>query len=429
MFIKKAENEAFHIFPKVKSLSSCEVLSIEKDIIKDNSILKEEYSIYISIPFCNVKCNSCSYFKGIITDSNDYILENYVKLIIKQIQSYIFLKKNKNKICKSIYFGGGTASLLSITNIEKILITLYKTFNVDINCEITLEGNPKDFNLEYLINCRNLGINRLSIGYQTSNERLLENIINSPHNETESKEVLNIAKKSGFNNINIDMLYALPTQSFEEWKEDLTYIISHKPTSITFYSYNIYSWSKMNKLITSNKLPKPIDKLEKEVWYNYALELFKENGYLSKRRSSVFQKGFEQKYGYHNYKKCDDLIGIGLGSYGFINGRQIINTLSFKEYENLLKVGSFSTAKAISNKCTNLELMRRYIIFNLSDSNIETNMFKKRFNIDIFDKFSILNDLIKDEYLYFVNSYIGFTNKGLSWRNNILNLFYKEELY
>ena len=186
---------------------------------------------YIHIPFCFKKCKYCAFVSFV----NLNFIENYVDSLIKQVE-----KEYDNSLQKTIYFGGGTPSLLTIKQVEKIL----NKFNFNNKTEISFEINPENITLEYLKNLKKIGINRLSIGIQTFNDEILSEI-GRRHTKKEAMSVVKFAKKAGFNNVSIDLMYGLPNQTIENLKEDIKIANSLDIEHISYIDFGIKYRNKL----------------------------------------------------------------------------------------------------------------------------------------------------------------------------------------
>ena len=199
--------------------------------------------IYLHIPFCKTKCIYCDFYS--ITNRDDSI-NDFVNCISKEIN----LNKNKlsNYEFDTIFFGGGTPSVLQPDQLELIMHSLNENFKISNNCEITLECNPGEISFDKLINFRKLGVNRLSIGFQSFNDKYLK-FLGRLHNSKDSINTYNNAQKAGFKNINIDLIYDIPNQTIEEWKNDLKNITSISPTHISAYSLTVEKNTVLNSMV------------------------------------------------------------------------------------------------------------------------------------------------------------------------------------
>ena len=204
--------------------------------------------IYLHIPFCKTKCIYCDFYS--VTKRDDSISQ-FIDCLIKEIE----LNKNRlpNYAFDTIFFGGGTPSVLTEKQLEKILNALCKYYMLDKNSEITLECNPGEINYEKLKNFRRLGINRLSIGFQSFNDDILK-FLGRLHNSDQSIATYKDARKAGFDNINIDLIYDIPKQKIKDWKNDLFLGTSLEPEHISAYSLTVEQNTVLNSMIKNKSI-------------------------------------------------------------------------------------------------------------------------------------------------------------------------------
>ena len=176
-------------------------------------------SIYIHIPYCKQQCTYCNFHFRIVQNDKAEMLKS-IKKEIEMRQDYL-----NGTTISSIYFGGGTPSILNKEEINRLVNTVYRHFTIDTDAEITLECNPDDLNAKMLSDLKEIGINRLSIGIQSFDDADLK-FMNRSHNAKEALECIRLAKKAGFDNITIDLIYGLPNQSNEKWKQNLKQMLA-----------------------------------------------------------------------------------------------------------------------------------------------------------------------------------------------------------
>ena len=291
---------------------------------------KRKHGIYIHIPFCVRKCNYCAFLSA---PSDAEGIEKYVNALIDEING---CKVNFTSV-DSIYFGGGTPSLLSIKQIEKILNSLYENFSIDVDAEITLEANPGTLGpdnetvLSRLSSYRKLGINRLSMGVQSMNDEVLK-YLGRIHNAEEVRRDFRLARKAGFNNINLDLILSVPfTENPMELEiKDAEELIKLAPEHISCYSLQIEEGTPFGKMYEDGTLCEIPDELDREI-YHKVCEILKAHGYDRYEISNFAKSGFESR---HNSKYWDmsDYLGLGLGASGFVNGIRYKNTDDMQEY-------------------------------------------------------------------------------------------------
>ena len=216
--------------------------------------------IYLHIPFCKTKCIYCDFYS--VTKREDSI-EKFINCLAKEI------KLNKNKLSDyqfdTIFFGGGTPSVLTENQLEKILTTIYEYYNLDKNTEITLECNPGEINGEKLKNFRNLGINRLSLGFQSFNDNILK-FLGRLHSAKQSILTYKEARKAGFDNINIDLIYDIPKQKLKDWKDDLFLGTSLEPEHISAYSLTVEQNTALYSMVKNKIVSMPSETMDKKMF-------------------------------------------------------------------------------------------------------------------------------------------------------------------
>lgn len=295
-------------------------------------------SIYIHIPFCNRKCSYCDFY--ILTNmSNMY--EKYVDYLVKEIGLYPKYKYD------TIYFGGGTPSVLSVSQIKKILSSL----SYDENTEITLELNPTNMDYDKLKELRELGINRLSIGMQSFNDDILT-LMNREHNSSDSIKTYYDAVKAGFDNISIDLIFAVPGQTMEDLEKDLEKIMQLNPEHISIYSLIWEEGSRFSKLLSQKKIEKLDEDIEANM-FMYVMDSLIKQGYEHYEISSFCKN---KKYGRHNMKywSNEEFIGVGISASSFYNKKRYEKERKLVAYykkidENIIPINE-KTVENVSEK-------------------------------------------------------------------------------
>lgn len=404
---------------------------VQKLALEEEISGRKVFTIFVDVPYCKSHCNSCLLFKeSLPTDVNMYsLLEDYLDSIIIQIQNYASTIRFYTSQCGAVYIGGGTASLLAYDQVARLIETIKTSFSINSDIEITLEGNPQDFSREYLERINKSGVNRLSIGIQSFQDRFLRYSLNSPHNSADSRDSIKNALQVDFNTVNIDLLYGIPGQTFADWYCDLRTTLEFEPKSVTIYPYIIHEGSNSEKMITSGFLEKPIDSEIMHEWYLFAAEKMKKRGYLELRKGNFFKLGHEQMYEILSYMQNNELVGIGAGAYSFINRflfRASDNPKYFKtDIQNkLFQIGDYQSSQA-----TDKNMMERYVIHNLYSNSLSRADFYTCFGQDVLTVFAqIFKKLQMDGLVIINNQYVKLTDMGTKWIINILYEFYSNSL-
>ena len=276
-------------------------------------------AIYIHIPFCIKKCGYCDFLSFSCEEKSREDRKKYVKKLIEEI------KLSPKLTYDTVYFGGGTPSILEVEEIKSILEKL----DIEENAEITLEVNPQTVSLEKLKGLRSIGINRLSIGIQSFDDEKLK-VLGRVHNKEVALETYENARKAGFTNISIDLIFATPNQTVEELLEDLKMVKKLNPEHISIYSLIWEEGTKFMELLDSGKL-NPLDNELEADMYELIIDKLKKMGYTHYEISNFAKKGYESRHN-SKYWKNVDYLGVGLGASGYYNGIRYKNHITFEEY-------------------------------------------------------------------------------------------------
>ena len=375
----------------------------------------KEVSLYIHIPFCKQRCFYCDFptFSG-----KDHLREEYVDALIKEIRD-----KCTKYLIKTIFIGGGTPSYLGENELEKLLKTVSE-LNLSKNIEYSMECNPGTVNEEKLKIMKKYGVNRISFGLQSCNDELLKNI-GRIHTFKEFLENYKLARKIGFDNINIDLMYGLPNLTIEVWKDTLEEICKLKPEHISAYSLIIEEGTVFYNLYEKDKLKLPsedderiMDKMTKDILIN--------NGYHQYEISNFSLKNRECE---HNkvYWSLDEYIGVGSASSSYINGYRLTNESSIGEYIRRVK----SNEDTVVDKYKNLreDEIEEFIFMGLRMlSGIDLLKFNRKFGVDIYSIYkNVIEKNIDDGLLIINKDRMYLTTKGVELSNRVMSDFILEK--
>ena len=282
----------------------------------------DKLGLYIHIPFCVKKCAYCDFYS--ICDLSQR--EAYIKALIAQIQSYRPVAKNH--IVDTSYIGGGTPSLLSGEQMLKILKAVRSTFKVSDDAEITMEANPGTLDTEKLAAYHEAGINRLSLGLQSADNDELARL-SRIHTKEQFESSFLLARLEGFQNISVDLMYALPEQKAQTLSDTLDYVIALDPDHISFYGLKIEPETPFGQdPDIENLIP---DEDAQAEMYLSSVEKLEAAGYLQYEISNFAKPGYESR---HNIKywKCDDYIGFGPAAHSFFKGNRFSYAKEFVRF-------------------------------------------------------------------------------------------------
>lgn len=370
----------------------------------------KEISLYFHIPFCIKKCNYCSFYS--VKFKNE-IKEIFIKKLIKEI----YLKENflKDYEIKTIYFGGGTPSLLNEKDFELIFNYLNKYLKIKKNIEITIEANPESVSYEKFKNLINYGINRVSLGVQTFRDDSLE-FLGRIYKRDDIFKSFEIIRKCGFNNINIDLLLGIPNENLKDLENSLKETLLLNPEHISIYSLEYHKSSKIYFDLIKGKVKSWNKDMEKE-GYILIKDFLSNSGYKQYEISNFSKEGFESIHNL-NYWNGGEYLGFGPKSFSFINGRYIKNGDLFFYIRSIEK----NKNPIIKIFYMNKEKLKR-ILFILSlrkTSGLNLKEFENKYgNID-----KICNELKKLEKEGLIKIYqnnLNLSTKGILISNEIFS--------
>ena len=385
---------------------------------------EKELGIYIHIPFCKQKCYYCDFVSFL--NKKEYI-EKYIETLRREIDGYDLSNYN----ITTIYIGGGTPSRIPSEKIQEILekirqkISKNQTRWEDI--EITIELNPGTVDEEKIKKYKKIGINRLSIGLQSTNNKLLKEI-GRIHTFEDFKDTYNTVKKVGFENINVDLMIGLPNQTISDVKESLNEIIKLNPTHVSVYSLIVEENTKMEQLINNKELQLPDEELERQMYW-YVKNTLELNGYNHYEISNFAKKGKESKHNLNCWEQ-KEYIGLGLAAYSYLNGVRYGNTSDIEKYINVQDFLNSSELEEsgirIVDEVQSLEDKRKeYMLLSLRKiDGVSIQNFKEKFvenPIFLFRK--ELEKLVNEKLITIDGDSIKLTNKGLDLANIVWEEF------
>lgn len=376
----------------------------------------EELGIYIHIPFCKQKCFYCDFCS--FANKNE-MQGKYVETVINEIKN--ITHKEKYTVT-TIYLGGGTPSILNPDYIKNILQEIKSSFEILDDAEITIEINPGTVNEEKLKKYKEYGINRLSIGLQSANDKILKKI-GRIHDYKQFEETFFYARKCEFKNINVDLMIGLPTQAVEDVKQTLEKIIQKNPEHMSVYSLIIEEGTIIEKLINENKLQLPDEETERIMYWTVVNEL-KENGYNQYEISNFSKKTYESKHNTNCWKQ-KQYIGLGTSAHSYLNKKRYSNTNNIEEYIKNIQENNISKNITIHEEQTEESTMNEYMLLGLRMiQGININEFKQKFKIDPTIKYKeILEKLQKENLIQITKTSIKLTKQGIDFGNIVWEEF------
>lgn len=338
---------------------------------------EDNRSVYIHIPFCRKICTYCDFCKMFY---NEDLVDKYLIALEKEV-SLLY----KGSLLKTIYVGGGTPSCLNKRSLNK-LFSIIDRFNLDNDVEFTFECNINDITEDLLVFLKSNKVNRLSIGIESFNNKIL-NILGRDYSDINIKDRIDLVKKY-FNNINIDLIYGVRSQSLDDLKDDLEKFIGLDINHISIYSLILED----NTMLKISDYKEIDEDLNREM-YDYIVSFLEDNGYIHYEISNFSKKGYFSRHNL-NYWNNDRYYGFGLGASGYINNIRYTNTRSLSKYTS----GNFLYEKDIVSKNIDME---NFMILGLRKmKGVSNKVFNDRYNTNIEDVFDVSKLEKKGDYYY-----------------------------
>lgn len=380
--------------------------------------MKKELEIYIHIPFCVRKCAYCDFLSG---PGNKEKMDKYVATLLTEIRG---VPKSDVPLSlfdevTSVFFGGGTPSILEAEKIAEILNVLKENFNVARDAEITIEANPGTVTKEKLETYRSAGVNRISFGLQSTNNEELK-LLGRIHTYEEFVESYQLARECGFDNINVDLISAIPRQTVESWEKSLKQIIELEPEHVSAYSLIIEEGTPFSKMYgegTKGEKELPTEEDER-MMYQRTEELLAEAGYHRYEISNYAKNGRECK---HNlgYWERKDYLGIGLGAASLINNERFKNTDDIECYIN--EVQNLFQIREEKVRLTETEQMEEFIFLGLRKmQGISIKQFEMTFGKTLESCYGEkIKKMEQEQLVVRENGFLRLTHKGIDISNYV----------
>lgn len=371
----------------------------------------KETALYIHIPFCDHKCIYCDFY-SIITTDNFIPFLNSLK---KEIDHYAGIySTDRNYI--SIYFGGGTPSLMEPSYVSEIINYLHKKFQIESDAEITLETNPGTVDKHKLKEFLDAGINRISIGIQSFHNDELRFLTRIHDSETAINTVLN-AKDTGFENVSLDLIFNLPGQTKEKWAENLRKAVSLPITHLSAYSLILERGTILNKMVLDKKVILQDDDYDADL-YEYTIDFLEDKNFLQYEVSNFCLPGYEciHNNAYWNYT---DYLSFGTSAHSFMDGKRWWNFSSLKRYIDEIRINH--KAAAAFEIVAREKQLNEYVMLALRSSGLNLASLREKFDGHwINEKKEFLEQLKNNNLLNIEDGLVRLTKKGYALCDEIL---------
>ena len=385
-----------------------------------------DFVLYLGVPFCRTRCKSCPYFISLLPENDKHNREDaYVNALIKDLEHWATFRRWQTGLLRNIYIGGGTGSILTTSNLIRLVNKVFSLFSVANDYEFTLEGNARDFDeekIDFLVGSK---INRLSLGVQSFQPEILATI-GSPHAANDSIRVIQALQRRGFKNIQLDLMYNMPGHTLEVWQRDLKMLNELDVPHFTIYLYRIHNKTPQDKLIAKGKVIRPPHAETPMVksLYTEAKDLAAAMGFKMYMVDHFSKPGYENMYNHWNWKAYVDTLAVGPGSYSYFDGYRLGTDTDIDGYVAACERGEF-VISSVTNKLSPRIQRERYVIFALLYFEIEFEFYYSKFKTSFLEDFaSEIERLTAKRLIEVLPDRIRLTQLGLNWHTNVILEFF-----
>jgi len=383
-------------------------------------VFKRQMGIYIHIPFCAKKCSYCDFLSA---PADDDTIKAYIEAMLLEI------KASRSEVVvpvPTIFFGGGTPSIIDPTYIERIMEAIREQYEVESEAEITIECNPGTVSLKKLLAYKDAGINRISFGLQSTDNIELKSI-GRIHTYEQFQNSYEMARRAGFDNINIDLIAALPNQTMASWENTLRKVIDLQPEHISAYSLILEEGTPLYTVIEmerTNGIDRiPCEDNEREMYY-LTNEMLKKAGYIHYEISNYSKPGYECRHNL-SYWAPDHYISFGIGAASYVNDIRYKNVEDIKEYIEYLteaKIIDLSEIQVEVNQLTKENKMEEFMFLGLRRiDGISIKEFFKRFGVRYDSIYGTLTKkFVEQELLIHTDDRIYLSPRGIDVSNSVM---------
>lgn len=366
--------------------------------------------LYLHIPFCEHKCLYCDFY-SIAPDGTRTDYEKLVGRFLKALHSEVILRGADPLFevrYDTVFFGGGTPSLLSPSNIGEILSSLSRHFRINDEVEVTLETNPGTVDGEKLRAFRRAGVNRLSIGIQSFHEDDLK-FLTRIHSAEQAREVVREAHNSGFDNISIDLIFSLPGQTLERWESNLRQALALHPKHLSCYSLIVEPTTPLWRLVETKQVT-PLNPEADNELYQFTIKYLEDRGFEQYEVSNFALPGYQSRHN-RNYWNHSNYLGLGPSAHSFWNGKRWWNIANVNGYAEKLEQSLIPVAG--EEFLTVQQLREEEIYLGLRSAGIDTAGFRRRYHEDLLIKHrSIVDELIGSRLAILEDKHLRLTSEG-----------------
>ncbi len=362
-------------------------------------------SLYLHIPFCEKKCIYCDFY----SIENSSPMEEFLSALHVEIDAYAEFGKQES--FETIFFGGGTPSLLSPQQLESILSHLHHTYSIESDAEITVETNPGTVTREKLTAYRTLGVNRLSIGIQSFHEDELR-FLSRIHDSAQALDCIRSAREAGFDNLSIDLIYALPDQTKERWEANLQKAVALSPNHISAYGLIVEDNTPLSRMVRSRLVsPKPPD--EEAEFYEMTMSYLDAHGFEHYEVSNYAKPGFRSRHNY-NYWKHENYLSFGPSAHSFRReageSRRWFNIANLSHYCSALQEGRLPLLT--EERLSLSQLRTERILLGLRSDGLDVKRLDSELPSSTTSRVQMIHDLVEAGSATFDGNVLRLTQKG-----------------
>ncbi|CAN5429720.1 MAG: radical SAM family heme chaperone HemW [Blastocatellia bacterium] len=373
--------------------------------------------IYLHIPFCKSRCSYCDFATDVYKSSE--AVERYVAALCRELEHFDSqaLAGGSDLLIDTVYFGGGTPSLLTPKQVEKILASLHSKFTIDLCLEMTMEMNPATVSLTTLKDYKSLGVNRASFGVQTFDDTELKRLARG-HDANDARETFRMLREAGFENVSFDLIAGLPRQTLGDWERNLDEALKLRPEHLSLYLLEIHEGTPLAEQIRSRRQPLPDEEIAAEM-YELLLERMPAAGYAQYEVSNFSKPGFESKHN-SKYWLLEPVYAFGVSAHSFDGTQRYANERDTAQYVQLIEEKRTSETMR-----ENIDAASEFVFLGLRMTNgIDLAVFENRFGFNLRQKYGRqLETLFESELVEIYEDRLLLTRKGMLFSNEVFSVF------
>ncbi|MEP6946552.1 MAG: radical SAM family heme chaperone HemW [Acidobacteriota bacterium] len=367
--------------------------------------------IYIHVPFCRSRCSYCDFATDVYRDSA--AVERYVEALCREIGAFETVESEAD----TLYFGGGTPSLLTSRQLQRLIEMVRSKFSLSAHSEITLEMNPATVTADSLDGYRSLGVNRASFGVQTFNDRHLK-LLARGHDADDARNTYRMLRSAGYENISLDLIAGLPGQSFADWERNLDEALGLAPEHLSLYLLEIHEGTPLAEQVRSGRRPVPDPELAADM-YEHMIDKLAAAGYEQYEISNFAKPGFASKHN-SKYWTLDPVYGFGVSAHSFDGKMRYANERDTASYVRMISAGE----NAESMRET-VDVASEFVFLGLRlTRGISLAGYSDRFGSELIGKFAAgISELENDQLISLQEGQMQLTRKGMLYSNQVFAEF------